>query len=95
MMFLINIFPPANEVRLKVMFLHLSVILFTCGGCLPHCMLGYTPPRGQTPPEQTLPRADTLLGRHHPADSTGYGQQAGGMHPTGMHTCQLFLLCLS
>ena len=27
----------------KVMFLHLSVILST-GGCLPQCMLGYTPP---------------------------------------------------
>ena len=20
-------------------------------------------------------------------DTTGYGQQAGGMHPTGMHSC--------
>ena len=26
------------------------------GGCLPHCILGYTPPG---------PEADTLLGRHH------------------------------
>ena len=36
----------------KVMFLHLSVILFTGGG-LPHCMLGYTPPpqnQRQAPP---------------------------------------------
>ena len=39
------------------------------GGCLPHCMLGYTPPPttgrhldpGQTPPGQTLPWADTPL----------------------------------
>ena len=22
-----------------------------------------------------------------PPTSTGYGQQAGGMHPTGMHSC--------
>ena len=27
-------------------------------------------------------------GRHTPpADTTGYGQQAGGTHPTGMHSC--------
>ena len=33
-----------NEVVAKVIFLHLSVILFTGGG-LPQCMLGYCPPR--------------------------------------------------
>ena len=53
----------------KVMFLYLSVILFhRGGGCLPQCMLGYTPPREQTSPlswpsprEQTPPRS-----RHPP-----------------------------
>ena len=42
----------------------------------------------------TLPLADTtLLGRHPPAQTPpgqcmlGYGQQAGGMHPSGMHSC--------
>ena len=65
----------------KVIFLHLSVILFT-GGCLPQCMLGYhTPPPSkhprsrhppeQTPqsrhsPEQTLPGADTPRADTHP-----------------------------
>ena len=34
----------------------------------------------QTPPG---PEADTLP----PADTTEYGQQAGGTHPTGMHSC--------
>ena len=29
------------------------------GGCLPHCMLGYTPPQADTPPV-------TPLGRHPP-----------------------------
>ena len=58
-----------NEVVAKVIFLHLSVILFT-GGCLPQCMLGYhspgadTPlgadtPQSRHPQEQTPPRADT------------------------------------
>ena len=53
----------------KVMFLQASVILLT-GGCLPQCMLGYTPlgadttpqgrhpPGADTPPKQT-PKADT------------------------------------
>ena len=46
----------------KVMFLHLSVILFT-GVCLPQCILGYIPQAG------TPPWADTLLGRHPQADT--------------------------
>ena len=45
----------------KVMFLHLSVILFT-EGCLTQCMLGYTP----SLPSACWgnPQADTPLGRH-------------------------------
>ena len=75
------------------MFLHLSVILFTGGVCPPpHTTPGQTPP-GQTPPwadlaGQTPPWADTPLGRYPPAQCMlGYGQQAGGKHPTGMHSC--------
>ena len=50
------IFTGRNEVVAKVIFLHLSVILFT-GGRLPQCMLGYhplgaDPPRADPPPEQ-------------------------------------------
>ena len=45
----------------KVMFLHLSLILFTGGGCLPQCILGYTP--WADTPGQTPPWADTPLGR--------------------------------
>ena len=66
------------------MFLQACVILFTGGGCLPQCMLGYhTPPRADTPWEltppweQTLPLgADTPLGaetpqsRHPPPEQT-------------------------
>ena len=115
----------------KVMFLHVSVILFTRGG-LPHCMLGYpleqtsweqTPPRTRQPPgadnllgadpqtrhppdqhppgadtpwEQTPPRPCTPQSRHPPeaeppplsvVHAGRYGQQAGGMHPTGMQSC--------
>ena len=44
-------------------------------GCLPHCMLGYTPPRtrGRHPPPPGLvadtPRADTTLSRHLPGQT--------------------------
>ena len=50
-----------NEVVAKVMFLLVSVILFTGGGCLPQCMLGYHTPREQTPLKQTTPGADIPL----------------------------------
>ena len=51
----------------KVIFLHVSVILFTGVGGLPQCILGYHPLE-QTPPS---PRADTSpeqtpAGRRHP-----------------------------
>ena len=42
--------PPANEVWGKVMFLHMSVILFTGGWVSAHCMLRHTPPWADTPP---------------------------------------------
>ena len=57
----------------KVMFLHLSVILFTGGGCLPPQPPGKTPPStpGQTlPPGQTpqqTPPAQCMLGYIPPA----------------------------
>ena len=53
----------------KVMFLQASVILLT-GGCLPQCMLGYTPPGSrhhpprQTPPWSRPPLKQTPQGRH-------------------------------
>ena len=69
-----GLLPPANEVWGKVMFLHLCVILFTGGGVCPT-------PSGCRPPG---------LGRPHQGWANSpppYGQQAGGTHPTGMHTC--------
>ena len=55
-----------NEAVAKVIFLHLFVILFTQGGCLPQCMLGYHTSREQTPPRSRAPRADTPQSRHPP-----------------------------
>ena len=59
-------------------------------------------PWADTPPGQTSPPADTplgqtpLLGRHSPAQCMiGYGQQAGGTHPTGMHCCIVHDICQS
>ena len=75
--------PPANEVWGKVIFLHLSVILFTGGG-LPQCMLGYHPPGPCNPPKLCTPRPCTPPGTEH---AGRYGQRAGGTHPTGMQSC--------
>ena len=52
------------------MSLHVCVILFTGGG-LPQCMMGYHHPPGKADPPCAV-----HAGR--------YGQQGGGMHPTGM-----------
>ena len=67
------------------MFLHVSV-----------CPQGETT-WADTPQAGTLLQADTLplgrytpLGRYHPPGQVpplGYGQQAGGTHPAGMHSC--------
>ena len=68
------------QVCVKVMFLRVSVILSTAGrGCIPAYITGHmaTPPRRH-------PRADT------PA---GYGQWAGGTHPTGMNSCSKIPQC--
>ena len=60
----------------KVMFLHLSVILFTWAWA-------DTPP-GQTPPSRHPP-ADTPPADTPPAQCMlGYDQQVGGTHPTEM-----------
>ena len=87
-----NLLPPANDVWGKVMFLHLSVILFTGGGVYPSMQWGRHP-LGRHPPRQTPPQADTLApGQTPPSNTTGYGQQVGGTHPTGMHTCCILFL---
>ena len=53
------------EVVAKVIFLHLSVILFT-GGCLPQCMVGYHPlPLSRHPPSRHTPPS-----RHPPLEQT-------------------------
>ena len=88
------------------MCLHLSVILIMGGsvshtppGQTPHwadkpspCTQADTPP-GQTPPGHTspLPSACWDTPPTPPAQyMLGYGQQAGGTHPIGMHTCSTY-----
>ena len=48
-------------------------------GCLPSCMLGCIPPRSRG-----TPLGPETRGRH--SLPPRYGQQAGGTHPTGMHS---------
>ena len=56
-----NLLPPANDVWGKVMFLYLSVILFTGAGVYPSMQWGGHP-LDRHPPRQT----PSLLGRHPP-----------------------------
>ena len=48
------------------------------------CMLGYTPPPSACWDTHIPPQADT----------TGYSQQAGGTHPTEMHSCWWLGVCV-
>ena len=59
---------PKNEVCEGYVF---TGVCLSTGGCLPHCMLGYTPgPEADTPQKQTPPAVHARR----------YGQQAGGTH---------------
>ena len=71
----LSLLPPANEVAERLCFYTcLSVILFTGGSTWAHL------PPGQvhTPPGAGPPGPQCML---------GYGQQAGGTHPTRMQSC--------
>ena len=78
-------FLPPQTTFGKVMFLHLSVILFTGGVCPSPCWDTPLPPgpKADTPPQP--PGADPLFAVH----AGRYGQQEAGTHPTGMHSCYL------
>ena len=77
----------------KIMFLHLSDILSTEGvsATLPgrHNPPGHTSPLGIHPFWADTPWVDTHTpGQTPPVQCMlGYGQQTGGTHPTGMHSC--------
>ena len=76
--------PPATKLGQGNIFRSVCQEFCPQGGCLPHCMLGYTPPgpEADTPP----PREGDTPGAVHAGI---YRQQAGGTHPFGMHTCFL------
>ena len=80
----------------KVMFLHVWLSFCSQGGvCLSACWDTTHPPQEQTPSSPPPP------GSRHPTGAVHagrYGQQAGGTHPTGMHSCLKivsFYLCTS
>ena len=78
----VEFLPRANEVWGKVIFSQASVIL-SRGSLHPWRGVyiqwgGCLHPGGWADPP--------------PPSTTGYGQQAGGTRPTGMHTCQLYFL---
>ena len=83
--FVFIIITSGNEVVAKVIFLHLSVILFR-GGCLPQCMLGYHTPGAGTPPGADTPRADTLQDQTPPGPDTPQTRHPQDQTPPGRST---------
>ena len=85
--------PPTNEVCEGYVFT--GVCLSTGGGSTWAGTPGQVHPLAGTPPGRYTPQAGTSPGQVHPPGRytprpqcmLGYGQQAGGTHPTGMHSC--------
>ena len=73
----LRLLPSANEVAERLCFYTCLSFCPRGRGCLPQCMLGYTP------------QADTPLGRHPLQQTT---TAADGTHPTGMHSCFFMLI---
>ena len=84
--FIFLLFTGRNEVVAKVIFLHLSVILFTGGGRgSAQCMLGYHHPPEQTPPGPNPPRS------RHPPEQTPLLPDPPRTRPPGADTTPLGL----
>ena len=72
------------------MFLHLSVILFTGGVCL--WVYGVYTPWADTPPWVDIPLKQTSPWTDMPPPPMA--NEAGGIHPTGMHSCCTVIFAL-
>ena len=79
---------PANEVCEDYVFTPVCQSLCSQEGCLPQCMLCYTPPSRH--PQSNHPPPQSRHPPHpHAVHAWRYGQQVGGMHSTGMHSCYI------
>ena len=82
--------PSANEVWGKVMFY--TCVSF-CSQSWGVCLQGGSASWGSASRGGLHPGGSAFGGGLHPKgedptkDTTGYGKQAGGTHPTGMHSC--------
>ena len=91
-----NLLPPANKVCEGYVF---TRVCLSTGGGVPGQVRhpgqvlppwAGTPPRQVQPPGQASPLEEAPPPRAVHAGR--YGQQAGGMHPTGMHSCAICYL---
>ena len=89
--------PPANEVWGKVIFLHLSVILFHGGGEYlgRYTSWAGTPSQAGTPPGQVHPLAGTPLGRYTPSSPLDrYTCPWAGTPPRQVHPLECILVLI-
>ena len=77
--YLLAYLPPTNEVWGKVIFSVACIKNSVHRGVSASVHTGIPHPPEQTPPPDQAPPSAVHAGR--------YGQQAGGMHPTGMQSC--------
>ena len=92
----VKFLPPATKLGQGYVFTGVCDSVNGGGGCLPQCMLGYTPRPDAPPGTRYTPNTRyTPQDQAHPRDQvhprTRYtpppATTAGGTHPTGMHSC--------
>ena len=83
----LSLLPPTNEVCEGYVFTFLQVFVCSRGGvCLSACWDSRPPPE-QAPPGSRHPHPPSRHPSPCAVHAGRYGQQGGGKHPTGMHTC--------
>ena len=76
---------PTNEICKGYVFIG---VCLSSGGIMSGPLHAWIHPSPAPRPEAEIPLRQTSPGRHPPAQCMlGYGQQAGGTYPTGMHSC--------
>ena len=82
---------PANEVCEGYVFTPVCQLFCSQGGVSASVHPGIHPPEQTPPRSRHPPGVDTPMHPHCAVHAGRYGQQAGGTHPTGMHSCRIIV----